>query len=79
MICTSSKEYEDRAVFFANNAEALSEVRDRLARNRRSYPLFDTPRFVRHLETAYLEMWRRHASQKGPESFDVAIAERHPG
>lgn len=71
MICSSTQEFEDRAVFFANNATALAMVRDRLARSRLSAPLFDTPLFVRHLESAYREIWRRHLSDEGPESFDV--------
>lgn len=71
MICLSTKEFEDRAVFLAHNFEALAKVRDRLARNRLSEPLFDTPRFVRHLECAYLGMWKRHSSAEGPENFDV--------
>jgi len=71
MVCGSTREFEDRAVFFASDASALSEVRDRLARNIRSEPLFDQPRFVRHLENAYLGMWRRYNSGGKPEGFDL--------
>ena len=71
MICTSIQEYEDRAVFLAGDGAALAGIRERLSGNRLTAPLFDTPRFVRHLETAYLEMWRRHVSGEAPECFDV--------
>ncbi len=72
MICASTREYEDRAVYFANNTALLAEVRERLARNLRTEPLFNLPRFVRNLETAYLAMWQRHVSGEVPVSLDVA-------
>jgi predicted O-linked N-acetylglucosamine transferase (SPINDLY family) len=72
MICASTREYEDRAVYFANNPAALAEVRERLARNLRTEPLFNPPRFVKNLERAYLAMWQRHASGEPPVSLDVA-------
>jgi predicted O-linked N-acetylglucosamine transferase (SPINDLY family) len=72
MICASTREYEDRAVYFANNPAALAKVRERLARNLRTEPLFNPPRFVKNLEKAYLAMWQRHASGEPPVSLDVA-------
>jgi predicted O-linked N-acetylglucosamine transferase (SPINDLY family) len=71
MICATTQEYEDRAVYFATNPTALVEVRTRLARNLHTEPLFDLPRFVQHLEQAYLMMWLRHASDSSPEGFNV--------
>jgi predicted O-linked N-acetylglucosamine transferase (SPINDLY family) len=71
MICASIQEYEDRAVFLAGNRAALAGIGERLSMNRLTQPLFDTPRFVRYLETADLEMWRRHVSGDAPVSFDV--------
>jgi predicted O-linked N-acetylglucosamine transferase (SPINDLY family) len=76
MICDSTQEYEDRAVYFANNRSALSAVRERLSRNLHREPLFDLPRFVRHLEDAYREMWRRHLSGAAPASFNVSARPR---
>jgi predicted O-linked N-acetylglucosamine transferase (SPINDLY family) len=72
MICESTRDYEDLAVYLAMNKSALSEIRERLARSLRTEPLFDLPRFVRHLEDAYLEMWRRHFSGEAPAGFNVA-------
>jgi len=72
MICASTREYEDRAVYFANNPAALTEVRKRLARNLHTEPLFNLPRFVKNLERAYLAMWQRYASGEVPVSLDVA-------
>jgi protein O-GlcNAc transferase len=33
--------------------------------------LFDTDRFRRHLEAAYIEMWERSCRGDPPKAFDV--------
>ena len=68
-------EYEALACDLATHPERLREIKQRLARNRETWPLFDTPRLVRNLDAAYLEMWRLHESGAGPRTFDV----REPG
>lgn len=72
MICESTRDYEDRAVYLATNRSVLSGVRERLARNLCTEPLFDLARFARHLEDAYLEMWRRHLSGEAPAGFNIS-------
>jgi predicted O-linked N-acetylglucosamine transferase (SPINDLY family) len=37
----------------------LAEVKARLAQNRATTPLFDTPAFCRNLESIYIAMWRK--------------------
>ncbi len=49
-------------------------LRQRLARNRLSSPLFDTDGFCRHLETAYARMWKRHERGEPPAGFDLGCA-----
>jgi predicted O-linked N-acetylglucosamine transferase (SPINDLY family) len=36
-----------------------------------SYPLFDTARFARHIETAYETMWERWKRGEAPAGFSV--------
>ena len=36
------------------------------------YPMFDTARFARYLESAYATMWERHQRGDAPASFSVA-------
>ena len=50
-------DYQALALRLATDPTSLSAVRDKLARNRESHPLFDTDRFRRNIETAYLRMW----------------------
>jgi predicted O-linked N-acetylglucosamine transferase (SPINDLY family) len=63
--------YERRAIELARDPGQLQRLRRKLQENRPTMPLFDTPRYVRHLEAAYLEMWRIRASGRQPEAIDV--------
>lgn len=56
LITHSVEEYESRARHLASHRTELRALRDRLARNRHASPLFDTRRFTRDLESAYMQM-----------------------
>jgi protein O-GlcNAc transferase len=71
LVTTSLAEYEALALRLAREAELLSAVRGRLARNRSICPLFDTDRFRRHIEAAYTTMWERAERGEPPQSFSV--------
>jgi predicted O-linked N-acetylglucosamine transferase (SPINDLY family) len=72
MAANSLEEYESLALKLARDADALSAIKAKLARNRETYPLFDTNRFCRHLEAAYTTMWERSMRGEPPERFAVA-------
>jgi predicted O-linked N-acetylglucosamine transferase (SPINDLY family) len=65
------EEYEALAVQLAQRPAEMAEIRQRLAENRLVAPLFDTPRFVRNLETAYKEMWKIFLSGEAPRRIEV--------
>jgi predicted O-linked N-acetylglucosamine transferase (SPINDLY family) len=69
---SSVEEYEHTALQFASEPDLLLRVKTTLARNKDSSPLFDTPRFARHLEAAYKTMVDRNARGLPPASFKVA-------
>jgi len=72
LITTSLEDYEALAYKLATTPELLATMKEKLARNRLTTPLFDTQRFCNHLETAYVEMWQRHQEGLTPASFEVA-------
>jgi protein O-GlcNAc transferase len=72
LVTHSLAEYEALALSLAREPELLGSYRDRLARNRLTYPLFDTDRFRRHIEAAYRLMWERWQQGKEPDSFEIA-------
>jgi predicted O-linked N-acetylglucosamine transferase (SPINDLY family) len=71
LITHSLPEYEQRAVELAIGAAMLPALRMRLARQRAHSPLFDTTRYTRHLEAAYLAMHERAARGECPSAFNV--------
>ncbi|MBI5912161.1 MAG: tetratricopeptide repeat protein [Betaproteobacteria bacterium] len=70
LACRSMEGYENTAVRLAQSPAELRGLRQTLAARER-LPLFDTPRFVRDLESAFDTMWKRYLSGKPPEAFAV--------
>lgn len=60
LIVNSSQEYEELAIKIATDPCRLSELKGRLAAARSSTALFDTPRFVRDLESALITAYDRN-------------------
>jgi predicted O-linked N-acetylglucosamine transferase (SPINDLY family) len=72
MVAPDLEQYEARALEFARNRPALEAVRSKLAANRATAPLFDTPRLVRHIEEAYVRMVERHRAGLPADHMEVA-------
>jgi tetratricopeptide (TPR) repeat protein len=71
MIADSPQTYEATALKLARDTQAIRAIRARLTTNRETHPLFDTIRFTRNLEKAYVEMWARAERAEAPEHFAV--------
>jgi len=71
LITHSLEEYERRALELATHPERLVGIKGKLAKNRDTFPLFDTDRFRRHVESAYTTMWERYQRGEPPRSFAV--------
>lgn len=70
--------YRATALKLARDPAALANVKARLARNRTSLPLFDSPRFTRHLEAVYRAAWQRREAGLPPAPIDVKPLPRTP-
>ena len=78
LIANGIDAYEDIAYRLAMEPERLAALKRRLVENRDIYPLFDTERLTRHLETAYRMMWQRWLDGLAPEAIEVpALPPRH--
>jgi protein O-GlcNAc transferase len=64
--------YEDLAMTLAFDSQRLASVRAKLVANRDVFPLFNTKRFTRHVETAYTAMWERYQRGEPPSTISVA-------
>lgn len=60
LITTDSKEYEDLAVKLAKSPEQIKNIKDKIEKNKLSKDLFNTQKFVKNLENAYISMWHNY-------------------
>ena len=72
LITTTTAQYETLAVSLAASPQRLQDIRDRLERNRLTTPLFDTPRFTKHIEDAFLQMYERYQAGLPPDHIHVS-------
>ena len=71
LVADSLDAYEALALKLGRQPELLAGVRAKLARNRATEPLFDTRRFTRNLEAAYIAMWQRHQRGERPAFLSI--------
>jgi protein O-GlcNAc transferase len=71
LIARDAEHYSALALKLATTPSLMQELRAQLSRNRSDSALFDTARFCRNLESAYLTMWARCNRGEPATSFDV--------
>ena len=71
LIAEDLQAYEAMALKLARDRDLLDSVKSKLRENLKIYPLFDTDRFRRHLESAYETMWERYQRGEPPAGFAV--------
>jgi predicted O-linked N-acetylglucosamine transferase (SPINDLY family) len=67
LITTTKEDYQGLAVELATNPQKLAAIKQKLAENRLTTPLFDTPRFTKDLEAAYIKMYERFQNDLQPD------------
>jgi predicted O-linked N-acetylglucosamine transferase (SPINDLY family) len=71
LIAHDETHYERLAVELANDPARTSAIRRKLAANRSTCALFDTPTFTRNIEALYERMYERHQSGLSPEHLEL--------
>jgi predicted O-linked N-acetylglucosamine transferase (SPINDLY family) len=71
LIAENPADYESKALELARNRELLQSIRRRLEARRTDAALFDTTRYTRQLEAAYLTMTQGARRGQAPAAFDV--------
>jgi predicted O-linked N-acetylglucosamine transferase (SPINDLY family) len=71
LITTSQEEYEVLAIELAMNPKKLTDTKLKLATNRLTTSLFDTPLFAQNVETAYIEMYERYQADLDPDHIII--------
>ena len=73
LITSSIEDYEALAIELALDTERLKGIKKQLADNRLTTALFNTALFTRHIEAAYMEIYRRYQADLVPEHFYVDV------
>jgi protein O-GlcNAc transferase len=71
LITHNLDEYEALAVRLIRSPGNLKAMREKLAKNRKTEPLFDTSRFADNIERAYKEMWKIFLAGERPRQIEV--------
>ena len=71
LIVTTQDEYELLAIELATEYKKLKIIKNKLNNNLSSSPLYNTPLYVKQIESAYLEMYERY--QKGLEPEHIYV------
>ena len=73
LITTSQKDYEELAIKLATDSERFKIIKNKLRKNIPSAPLYDTPLFTKHLESAFRVMHDRYQQGLEPDHIYVEI------
>ncbi|MBU3627668.1 tetratricopeptide repeat protein, partial [Polynucleobacter sp. AP-Reno-20A-A9] len=75
LITNTEEEYEALAIELAMNTKKLADIKLKLASNRLSTPLFDTPLFAKNIEAAYTKMYERYQANLQPDHIFITQSE----
>ena len=71
LITETAGQYESLAIELAKDPEKFRVIKDKLAINRMTTPLFDTPRFTRNLEMAYEVIYESYHAGHAFEHLNI--------
>jgi predicted O-linked N-acetylglucosamine transferase (SPINDLY family) len=60
LITKTQEEYEALAIELAKNSQGHADIKSKLANNRLTAPLFDTPLFTKNIEAAYIKIYEEY-------------------
>jgi len=73
LITETEQQYEALIVNLSSNPERLAQVREKLANNIQSSPLFNTERYTKHIENGYQQACQRYFD--GGLAKDIVVPE----
>ena len=71
LVALNPDEYEELAVELAKSPLKLKKIKEKLAINRMSSPLFDASSFTREIEEAFIKIYERHQAGLPPENLNL--------
>jgi predicted O-linked N-acetylglucosamine transferase (SPINDLY family) len=71
LVTENEQDYEDLILDLATNPNKLAKVKEKLANNRLSHPLFDTQLYTKHLEDGYQKAYQNYFDGNRPQTITV--------
>ncbi len=71
LITETEQDYEALILKLATNPTKLAEIKEKLATNRLTQPLFDTDLYTRHLENGYQQAYQHYFNGNLPQTIIV--------
>ena len=71
MITTTQEQYERLAIELATNPEKIKTIKNKLASNLPTAPLYDTPLFTKNLEAAYQVMYEKYQNDLNLDDIEI--------
>ena len=71
LITNNQEEYEALAIDLAKNPEKLRALKEKLAKNRLTTPLFNTQLITKQIESAYRQMYERYQAGMPPGNLEI--------
>jgi predicted O-linked N-acetylglucosamine transferase (SPINDLY family) len=73
LITTTREQYEAAAIELATTPAKLKTIKDKLEHHRTNSPLFDTSRFTKCIEGAYIRIYECYQAEMPPDHIYVKI------
>ena len=71
LVTTTEQDYEELVLRLATNPTKLATVKETLAANRLTQPLFNTELYTKHLENGYQQAYQCYFDKKLPQTITV--------
>ena len=71
LVTTTKQDYEELILELATNPTKLAKVKDKLATNRLTQPLFNTELYTKHLENGYQQAYQNYFEGNLPKTITV--------
>jgi protein O-GlcNAc transferase len=71
LVAATPEAYEQMAIDLAMHPEKLTAIKNKLAVNRLTTPLFDTKLFTKYIEAAYSAMYERYQAELPPDHIVI--------
>jgi len=75
LVTATQQEYEAQAIALATQPGKLLEIKQKLAENRLTTPLFDTRYFCNHIEAAYTQIYERYHAGLLPDHIITTVTD----